>query len=30
MIVPAEEMKNYIGEEVGVSDWLEITQDRIK
>ncbi len=29
MMVPAEEMKNYIGEEVGVSDWLEITQDRI-
>jgi hypothetical protein len=21
MMVPAEEMKNYIGEEVGVSDW---------
>ena len=29
MMVPAEKMKNYIGEEVGVSDWLEITQDRI-
>ena len=29
MIVPAEEMEKYIGQEVGVSDWFEINQDRI-
>ena len=29
MIVPAEEMEKYIGQEVGVSDWFEINQERI-
>lgn len=28
-IVPAEEMEKYIGQEVGVSDWFEMTQERI-
>ena len=28
-IVPADEMEKYIGQEVGVSDWFEINQERI-
>ena len=28
-VIPANELENHIGEEVGVSDWLEITQERI-
>ena len=24
-----EELKNLVGEEIGVSDWIEITQERI-
>ena len=28
-VIPANELENYIGQEVGVSDWFEITQERI-
>ena len=28
-VVPASELQNHVGEEVGVSDWLEVTQERI-
>lgn len=28
-LVPAEELKDYIGKELGKGDWLEINQDRI-
>jgi acyl dehydratase len=28
-IVPAENIKDYIGQELGVSDWFQIDQDRI-
>ncbi len=28
-VVPAQELKNYLGQEVGVSDWFEVTQERI-
>ena len=28
-IVPADEMEKYIGQEVGVSDWFEINQERL-
>ena len=28
-VIPANELENHIGEEVGVSDWFEITQERI-
>ena len=28
-VVPANELENHIGEEVGVSDWFEVTQERI-
>ncbi len=28
-IIPADELKNHIGEEIGVSEWIEISQERI-
>ena len=28
-VIPASELENHIGEEVGVSDWFEVTQERI-
>ena len=28
-VIPANELENHIGEEVGVSDWFEVTQERI-
>ena len=28
-IVPANELEKYIGQETGVSNWIEITQERI-
>ena len=28
-VVPAQELKDYLGQEVGVSDWFEVTQERI-
>lgn len=28
-LVPAEELKNYIGKELGTGEWFEINQDRI-
>ena len=28
-VIPASELESHIGEEVGVSEWLEITQERI-
>ena len=28
-VIPANELENHIGEEIGVSDWIEITQERI-
>ncbi len=28
-LVPAEELKNYVGQELGKGEWLEINQDRI-
>ena len=28
-LVPAEELKNYVGKELGKGEWLEINQDRI-
>ena len=28
-IIPANELENHIGEEIGVSEWIEITQERI-
>jgi acyl dehydratase len=28
-VVPAQELKDYVGQEVGVSDWFEVTQERI-
>lgn len=27
--VPLEKLKEYVGQEVGLSDWLEITQERV-
>ena len=29
IIVEPAEMKNYIGKELGVSDWVEVTQEKI-
>ena len=28
-VIPATEFENYVGQETGVSEWLEITQERI-
>ena len=28
-VIPADELENHIGEEIGVSEWIEITQERI-
>ncbi len=28
-VIPASELESHIGEEVGVSDWFEVTQERI-
>ena len=28
-VIPASELENHIGEEIGVSEWIEITQERI-
>ena len=28
-IVSADQINNYVGQEVGVTDWIEIDQDRI-
>ena len=28
-IIPADELKDHIGEEIGVSEWIEISQERI-
>ena len=28
-VIPANELENHIGEEIGVSEWIEITQERI-
>ncbi|MFL2745477.1 MAG: MaoC family dehydratase, partial [Gammaproteobacteria bacterium] len=28
-LVPADTLKDYIGKDMGTSDWLEIDQDRI-
>ena len=28
-IIPADELENHIGEEIGVSEWIEISQERI-
>ncbi len=28
-VIPAEELQNHVGREVGVSDWLTVGQDRI-
>lgn len=28
-VISAEQLENYIGQEVGVTDWIEIDQDRI-
>ena len=28
-VIPASELENHIGEEMGVSEWIEITQERI-
>ena len=28
-VVPAKELKDYVGQEVGVSDWFEVNQERI-
>ena len=28
-VVSADQIGNYVGKEVGVTDWLEIDQDRI-
>lgn len=28
-IIPANELENHIGEEIGVSEWIEISQERI-
>ncbi len=29
-VIPASELENHIGEEIGVSEWIEITQERKK
>ena len=28
-VIPAKEFENYVGQETGVTEWLEITQERI-
>jgi acyl dehydratase len=28
-VIPATELENHIGEEIGLSEWIEITQERI-
>ena len=28
-VIPASEFENYLGQETGVTDWIEITQERI-
>lgn len=28
-VIPATELENHIGEEIGLSDWIEVTQERI-
>ncbi|MDC1070856.1 MaoC family dehydratase [Acidimicrobiia bacterium] len=28
-VIPANELKNHIGEEIGLSEWIEVTQERI-
>ena len=28
-IIPANELENHIGEEIGLSEWIEVTQERI-
>ena len=28
-VIPATELENHIGEEIGVSEWIEVSQDRI-
>lgn len=28
-VIPANELENHIGEEIGLSEWIEVTQERI-
>ena len=28
-VIPATELENHIGEEIGISEWIEVTQERI-
>ena len=28
-VIPATELENHIGEEIGLSEWIEVTQERI-
>ena len=28
-VIPASEFENYVGQETGVTEWIEITQERI-
>ena len=28
-VIPANELENHIGEEIGISEWIEVTQERI-
>ncbi len=28
-VIPANELEDHIGEEIGLSEWIEITQERI-